>query len=266
MRVVYFANNRVGLEVLRFLRGQGADVVALVVHPREGSRFRDELVAESGLPADRIIAADRLRTRDTLESMEALAPDLGLSVFFGYILRPELISLFPRGVLNVHPAYLPYNRGSFPNVWSIVDRTPAGATIHYIDPSIDTGDIVSRTTVPVLPTDTGESLYRSLEDACIDLFAETWPKLIDGTTARLRQSPDESASHRIRDVEAIDRIDLDSTRPARELIDVIRARTFAPHPGAYFEEDGEKIYLRLQLLTEDQLAAEARAVEPDDAH
>ena len=37
---------------------------------------------------------------------------------------------------------LPYNRGKNPNVWPIIDGTPAGVTLHYIDSGIDTGEII----------------------------------------------------------------------------------------------------------------------------
>ena len=92
---------------------------------------------------------------------------------FGYILRPNFLRLIPRGCVNVHPALLPYNRGAYPNVWSIVDGSPAGVTIHFVDEGIDTGDIIAQAQVVIEPVDTGESLYRKLERGAVALF----PKL-----------------------------------------------------------------------------------------
>ncbi len=54
--------------------------------------------------------------------------------------------------------------------------------------------------------------------------------------------------HRVKDVEAIDEIELERLYTARTLIDLLRARTFPPHHGAYFRHDGRKIYLRLELI------------------
>ena len=51
----------------------------------------------------------------------------------------------------------------------------------------------------------------------------------------------------------IDAINLDKTYTARELIDVIRARTFEPYKGAYFVDQERKIYMRMQLFYEEQL-------------
>ena len=39
-------------------------------------------------------------------------------------------------------SYLPYNRGSHPNFWSFIDKTPKGVTIHEIDDKIDNGKII----------------------------------------------------------------------------------------------------------------------------
>ena len=49
------------------------------------------------------------------------------------------------------------------------------------------------------------------------------------------------------DVDRIDRIDLDRPYTAGALIDILRARTFPPHDGAYFEVDGRRYQLRVGL-------------------
>jgi methionyl-tRNA formyltransferase len=51
----------------------------------------------------------------------------------------------------------------------------------------------------------------------------------------------------VKDTNEIDRIDLDASYTARELINIIRARTFTGHLGAYFERDGAKHFLRLEI-------------------
>lgn len=252
MRILYMGNNWLGWQVLRWLQEQGEKIVGLVLHPEEKRRYGSEMLMCARTLDVPIFDATSLREPETLSATEAIAPDIGLSILFGYILKPEFLSLFPKGVVNLHPAYLPYNRGAYPNVWSIVDRTPAGATLHYIDPGVDTGDIIARREVPVEPVDTGESLYHKLEVASLDLFMETWPLIRSGNAPRIPQV-EEGTSHRVSDVRKIDQIELDREYSARELIDVIRARTYPPYAGAYFEVDGKRIYLRLQLLYEGQL-------------
>jgi methionyl-tRNA formyltransferase len=253
MRIIYFGNNLAGLRVLEWLVAQGDEVAALVVHPPEKSRYRDEIIAAARLPAVRVFDGPQLRDPSTIETLSALRPEIGLSVFFGYIFRQDVLSLFPAGCLNLHSSYLPYNRGAYANVWSIVDRTPAGVTLHYVDAGVDTGDIVAQRQVPVLATDTGKALYARLEEACAELFKVTWPLVRSGRAPRFPQDRSRATHHRVADVERIDRIDLDRTYTARDLLDIIRARTFPPFKGAYFEEAGERVYMSLELHRDEEI-------------
>jgi methionyl-tRNA formyltransferase len=247
MRVLYMANNRVGLDVLHWLIEQGQTFAGVVVHPPERAKFREEIVtavAPLGIP---IWNADRLRELETAAAIRASAPDLILSVLFGYILKPDILSIAPQGAINLHNGYLPYNAGSYANVWSIIERTPAGATLHYIDEGIDTGDIIARNEVPVRPDDTGQSIYAKVEKAQLDLFKETWPRIVARTAPRLRQDRDLRTYHTVADAARIDCIELDRNYPARELLDILRARTFPPHRGAYFVEGGRRYFVSVSI-------------------
>lgn len=253
MRILFLGNNWVGWQVVQWLREQDEQIVGLVIHPPQRRKFGDEIIRSAQVNSECVFDGSQLHQPEILEAFKALHPDIGLSILFGYILRSDFLGLLPAGLVNLHPSYLPYNRGTYPNIWSIIEKTPAGVTLHYVDAGVDTGDIVAQRRVLVEPIDTGETLYRKLERACVALFKETWPLIRSGRAPRVQQSRDAGTYHRTRDVERIDHIDLDRTYTAKELIDVIRARTFPPYPGAYFEHEGRKVYLRLQLLYENQL-------------
>jgi methionyl-tRNA formyltransferase len=250
MRVLLLANNWVGWQVCRWLREQNEKIVALAVHPAARAKYREEIIDNAGVGAEAIFDANTLRDPQVIGVVEKLAPDIAVSIFFGYILRPDILRIPPQGCINLHPALLPYNRGAHPNVWSIIDGTPAGATLHYLDRGVDTGDIIAQQPVEVEPIDTGETLYGRLEAACVKLFMETWPLIRAGNAPRLPQDPSGGTSHRVKDLERIDEIDLDGTYKAKQLIDLLRARTFAPYPGAYFRSRGRKVHLRLELAYE----------------
>ncbi len=253
MRILYLGNNRLGCQVLERLKAMGEDVVGLVLHPQERRRYSSEIIEASGLSEASIFDGSRLKQSETLEAIADLEPDIGVSALFGYILKEDFLTLLPKGCVNLHPALLPYNRGAYPNVWSIVDDTPAGVTLHYIDVGIDTGDLIAQRQVIVEPVDTGETLYGKLEKTALELFSETWPLVASGNASRAPQSKENSTYHRVKDVQEIDRIDLDGQYTARHLINVLRARSFPPYPGAFIEVDGQRVYLRLQLVHESDL-------------
>jgi methionyl-tRNA formyltransferase len=250
---VFLGNNWVGWQVLKFLKEQNENIVGLVVHPQGKRKFGKEIISAANVNGNRIIEGQTLRQPEVLEAIKTFQPDIGVSILFDYVLKTEFLALFPLGVVNLHSSYLPYNRGQYPNVWSIVEGTPAGVTLHYIDEGIDTGDLIAQEEVAVEPVDTGETLFRKLEQTCIELFQKTWPLIRAGKAQRIIQNKVEGTYHTTRDVDRIDAIDLDKTYTARELIDVIRARTFKPYKGAYFVDQNRKIYMRMQLFYEEQL-------------
>ena len=250
MKILYLGNNWVGWQVLRWLKQQEEDVVGLVLHPPERRKYGGELLETSGLEASRVFDGARIRHPDVLQEIRTLKADLAVSVLFGYVLKREFLTLFPKGCINLHPALLPYNRGMNPNVWSIVEGTPSGATLHFIDEGVDTGDVVAQREVPVEPIDTGASLYHKLEQACVALFADTWAQIRSGRASRIPQSAEAGSTHRARDISLIDEIDLKRTYQAGKLLDVLRARTFPPYPGAYFVHNGRKVYIDVELRYE----------------
>jgi len=243
-------NNWLGWRALAWLRERGVDVVGLALHPPERRQFGDEILAVFKLPPERIFDASRLRDPAVQRAVLALQPDIGLSVLLGYILAPEFLSLLPQGVVNLHPGLLPFNRGAHPNVWSIVERTPAGVTLHWADAGVDTGDIIAQVPTDAAAEDTGETLYRKLERTALELLQQTWPVIEAGHAPRRRQEG-QGTSHRSRDLERIDEIDLDASYRARDLIDVLRARTFPPYKGAFFRARGKRVYVRVCLEAEE---------------
>src|SRR5262245_42249762 len=174
VKVFFLGNNWLGWRALTWLRERGTDVVGAALHPAVRRRYGDEILAAASLPDARVFDAARLREPDVQRDIASLGADIGVSVLLGYILVPSFLSSFPQGVVNLHPALLPWNRGAHPNVWSIVDRTPAGATLHWMDSGVDTGDIIAQATTEIAAEDTGETLYRKLEKDALALFQQTW--------------------------------------------------------------------------------------------
>jgi len=253
MRIFFLGNNWVAWRALQYLRKRNEDIVGLAVHPEGKRRYYNEIIAAAEMVPGRIFDGSKLKSEVVFRRIESLKPDIGLSILFDYILSNEFINLFPKGIINLHPSFLPYNRGQYPNVWSIVEGTPSGVTLHHLDEGIDTGDIIAQQEVQTESTDTGETLYRKLESVSIRLFQEYWPLIREGKEPRRPQAGLKGTSHITKDVEKIDEIHLDREYRARDLLNVIRARTFPPYKGAYFWNGKERIYLRIQLLKEEDL-------------
>jgi methionyl-tRNA formyltransferase len=100
-------------------------------------------------------------------------------VCYGYrfLVAPAVLARLPHRAVNLHIAYLPWNRGADPNLWSALERTPSGVTVHEMDEGIDTGPILKQRLVTFAADDTFRSSYARLETEMLRLFAEAWPLL-----------------------------------------------------------------------------------------
>src|ERR1043165_3346946 len=94
------------------------------------------------------------------------------------ILSLHCKQLFPAGLvkkircINVHPGFNPYNRGWFPQVFSILNKKKAGATIHEIDEELDHGAIIAQKEVKIESWDTSLMAYEKIQGAEIELLKE----------------------------------------------------------------------------------------------
>ena len=257
MKVILLADYPAGYEISRFLKQTGEDIVGLFI-PRAGTRnplnegYPEKILRILNLPKERIFKGEDIEKQETLEKIKTLKPDLILSIFWGFLIKLELINIPKLGCINLHLSYLPYNRGRNPNIWPIVDKTPAGVTIHYINGDADRGDIIAQSEIAVETIDTGETLYNKMVNESIKLFKKTWSNIKSGKIARRKQRIKYRA-HTTMDLEKIDEIVLDKSYVAENLINILRARTFRPFPSAYFiDKNGKKIYVRIQLERENE--------------
>lgn len=125
--------------------------------------------------------------------------DFGLSYRYRHILRPEVIDLFSGRLVNLHISLLPWNRGSDPNLWSFLDDTPKGVTVHRIDAGVHTGDILLQEDVRFdEAVETLSTTYAALSHRIERLFLKNAPALLAGLIAPQKQAAGGSC-HRSRD-------------------------------------------------------------------
>jgi methionyl-tRNA formyltransferase len=108
--------------------------------------------------------------------------DLVISFGYRYILRAETLDTLRRPILNLHIAYLPWNRGAHPLFWAAYDETPMGVTIHEIDLGVDTGPICFQKKVEIdQKNETFSSGYKKLIDEIENLFEQNASELLAGS-------------------------------------------------------------------------------------
>src|SRR5437867_11997075 len=140
MRVVFFGTPEFAVPSLEALLGEGFDVLAVVTQPdKPQGRSRSQTVAPpvkvaavaEGIP---VLQPARPTDRAFVDRLRTLAPDVGVVVAYGHILKPELLALPDHGMVNVHPSLLPELRGAAPVEWAILNGLEkTGVTIMRMD-------------------------------------------------------------------------------------------------------------------------------------
>ena len=228
MRTVLLANNRLGERVAEFLKERG-DLLGLVLHAP--ARRRAFIEPERfGVPT--------WTWPDGIDAVRELAPEALVSVLFGHLVPSEWLSVPTWRAVNLHPGLLPHNAGAAPNVWPLVDGSPAGTTLHEMVPALDAGGIIAQLEVPVRADDTAARLYDRLENASFALLSDVWDDIADREPVP-QEGP--GSCHRLADLAG-----LDPTPEEIGLIDRLRARTFPPY-GAEYEIDGRRYRVRVEI-------------------
>ncbi len=151
MRVLFLTNNYISLDLYHWLKQQEKEVVLY----------------------------DKKLTPDFVKSLK---PDFLISYNYRYIIKKEVLDFFnDNNAINLHISYLPWNRGAHPNIWSFIENTPKGVSIHLIDEGIDTGDILVQKEVFIdEERHTLKSSYLLLNQEIQSLFKENWERIKNG--------------------------------------------------------------------------------------
>lgn len=244
--IALFGADRVGLEIARFMGGR-SELTMLVVDAADGKGLNEQIIDASRLPSSAILSSDELESPAGMERLRAGDLHLGLLAWWPYIVRSQVIEIPRSGILNFHPSLLPYGRGKDPNFWSFVEGTPFGVTLHFIDEGIDTGPIAFQREIPVTWEDTGASLYEKALFEMIQLFKDHYAAILGGSIPRIPQDDRVATSHRRAELHDASRIQLDANYSGRELLNLIRARTFPPHPAAWFVDPSGTFEVRIEI-------------------
>ncbi|MFW5630040.1 MAG: formyltransferase family protein [Acetivibrio ethanolgignens] len=155
---------------------------------------------------------DWLREKETLylyserlgiDLVKELKPSLIISYNYQYIIAEEIIDYMKGNIINLHISYLPWNRGADPNMWSFIDNTPKGVTIHQVDTGIDTGKILFQRECFFDPeAESFSTTYDKLHREMQALFKENW-KAIKENTYSLKEQVRAGSYHRKKELEEL---------------------------------------------------------------
>jgi len=149
-----------------------------VISDKSGAQVLDR-ARDAGIPCFvHPMQKDRLEwDAQLIAHMDELQPDLVVSAGFMRVLSPYFVSRFK--MINTHPALLPL----FPGAHAVRDAITAGvfvtgATVHWVDAGVDTGEVIAQSPVEVLPNDDESTLHERIKIAERGLIVATLKDLL----------------------------------------------------------------------------------------
>lgn len=179
--------------------------------------------------------------RDLIEEYDLIISLHGQQIF------PEELTNQVRCV-NVHPGYLPDNRGWYPHIFSIINDVVAGVTIHEINNKIDAGPIIARRRVDCPAWYTSLELYRDILLVEMELIRSNLLLIINN--GYVTQLPEASPKLILkRDFEEVKKLNLKEVGTCGDFINRLRGLSHGSYRNAFFVDPKthRKVYVRIVL-------------------
>jgi len=204
MDVIFMGTPDFAVPVLRALIDSDKHRVAAVVTQPDKARGRSgslsftpvkKAALEHDIP---VYTPTRVKDPEFVEVLRGISCDVIVVVAFGQILSREILELPVYGCINVHASLLPRWRGAAPIQWSILEGDDiTGITTMQMDEGLDTGDMLLKKEIPLMPEETGESLFEKLSEMGGPLLLETLERAEQGTLDPVAQKDEESTYARM---------------------------------------------------------------------
>lgn len=193
MKIVFLGTPEFAIPTLKALFESRHEVIGIISQPdRVQDRGRKiifspvkEFALEHNIP---IMQFEKL-SRDGVETIRNLAPDIMVTASYGQIISQEIIDIPKYGIINVHGSLLPEFRGASPIQTAIMKGcTETGVTIMRTEAGLDTGDIILMGKLPIGENETYGELAVRLANLGAGLVLTALDKIENGTVEYIKQS------------------------------------------------------------------------------
>lgn len=185
MKIVFMGTPEFAAICLEEILNSKHEVVGVITVPDKpagrGQKLAQSAVAKLAIEKNlKLLQPEKLKNPEFLEELKSLNADAFVVVAFR-MLPKEVWQIPAKGTFNLHASLLPQYRGAAPINWAIINgETETGVTTFMIDEKIDTGNILLKEKVEILPDDNAGILH--------DKLAKTGKKLIIETLNGLEKS------------------------------------------------------------------------------
>lgn len=193
-KLVFFGTEQFSVPALKLLFQDDWNVIAIVTKP-DSKSGRGQSLQEP--PVKTIAQRAGIKVlqpghlRDIYGEIKSLKPELGVLVSYGKLVPQNVIELFPKGIINIHPSLLPKYRGPSPVEAAILNGDEeTGVSLMKLTAGMDEGPVYAQEVISLNGDETEPSLSSQLSQIGAELLAEHLEEIILG---RLEGDPQDGA-------------------------------------------------------------------------
>lgn len=246
MKIVFMGTPDFAATILKSLLESGHEIIAVYTQPDKPKGRSGALVASPvkeyalsvGLP---VFQPERIKRPENVSVLKEQVADVYVVAAYGQIISQEILDIPKYGCINVHGSLLPQYRGAAPIQRAIADgESVTGVTVMQMDKGIDTGDMLLKEELPILDSDTEDTVYEKLAVLGSKALLAVLKQVEAGTVTRVKQ-PEEEATYAPMLTKEEGRIDFSKSAVSIDCL----VRGFQNWPTAYTGFQGKmlKVYL-----------------------
>ncbi|MBO5772570.1 MAG: methionyl-tRNA formyltransferase [Clostridia bacterium] len=240
MKVIFLGTPQFAQTILNDIFNSHHQVIGVVCQPDKVSNRGKtifcpvkQFALEKGLP---LYQFEKI-SRDGVETLQQLAPDIMVTAAYGQILSEKVISVAPFGIINVHGSLLPKLRGASPIQSAIMQGLKeTGVTILKTVYEVDAGDMLLKKSLEIGENETSGELFERMATLGGQAIVEALDQIENGTATFVAQNHSE-ATFTKKILASQERIDWNCD--AHKLHNLIRA--LSPNPCAWTTYNGKRV-------------------------
>src|SRR5579871_749054 len=157
-KLIFFGTDAFSVPALIQLLSENCNIIAIITKPDSHAGRGQELtfpaVKRLGLAKD-IPVLQPQKLSEVENEIKKRKPDAGIVVAYGKIISQQIIDMFPKGLINIHPSLLPKYRGPSPIEATILNGdTDTGVTLMRIEAGMDSGPTYATDKLQLIGTET----------------------------------------------------------------------------------------------------------------
>ncbi|MCS7259012.1 MAG: methionyl-tRNA formyltransferase [candidate division WOR-3 bacterium] len=260
MRIVFWGSAEFSVPILEQIYFSTHKIVCVVTSKEKpsgrGLKIKPNAVYEKATQLGiKTIAPANPNTEEVYKFLATLEPEVCVLASYGYIIKEPILSLPPKGFINVHPSLLPKYRGPAPIQRVLINgEKVTGVTTFFMNAGIDSGNIILQKAVEIGLDETYDELRDRLAKLGAELALETL-ELIDKNfpiITRAQNECEKSYAPKIKKEEC----QISWERSKFEIHNLIRG--LSREPGAFTYFRGRRVKILKTRVPEDLLSFPAK--------